>query len=124
MSAMPMIGPLRRLPPHASVSEEADEYLIGLDVSDFAVAELAVDVVGSRLVVRGEQLEDRETEEPFAIHERLEEWFRLPDDADPSGITAIYKRGTLELHARRRKIPTLHVPIEREFLVNPAPKGC
>ena len=124
MSAMPMVGPRRRLPPHASVNEEPEEYLIGLDVSDFALGELTVEVVGTRLVVRGDQLENEDVDKPFAIHERLEEWIRLPDDVDPNGVSAVYRDGTLELHARRRKIPRHPVPIERKFLVNPTPKGC
>ena len=124
MSAMPMIGPRRQLPPNASVNEEPGEYLIGLDVSDFVRDELAVEVIGSRLVVRGEQRAAEDADKPFALHERLEESMRLPDDADPNGITAVYKHGTLELHARRRKIPRHRVPIEREHLVDPTPKGC
>jgi HSP20 family molecular chaperone IbpA len=124
MSAMPMIGPRRELPPHASVSEEPAEYLIELDVSDFALGDLTVEVVGSRLVVRGEQLGDEDAGKPFALEERLEETMRLPDDVDPDRVTAIYKHGTLELHARRRKIPRRRVPIERDYLINPTPQGC
>ena len=124
MSAMPMIGPRRRLPPNASVNEEPGDYRIGLDVSDFDRDELAVEVVGSRVVVRGEQCADEDADKPFAVQERLEESMRLPDDADPNGITAVYKNGTLELHARRRKIPRHRVAIEREHLVDPTPKGC
>jgi HSP20 family molecular chaperone IbpA len=124
MSAMPMIGPRRELPPHASVDEESAEYLIRLDVSDFVLDELAVEVVGSRLVVRGEQLGDGDADKPFAVQEKLEETMRLPDDVDPNRITAVYKHGTLELHARRRKIPRHSVPIERDFLIKPTPQGC
>jgi HSP20 family molecular chaperone IbpA len=132
MSAMPMVGPRRgppphagrELPPHASVSEEPGEYLIELDVSDFALGDLTVEVVGSRLVVQGEQLGDEDGIKPFALQERLEETMRLPDDADPQRIRAIYKHGTLELHVRRRKIPRHSVPIERDYLINPTPQGC
>jgi HSP20 family molecular chaperone IbpA len=124
MSAMPMIGPRRQLPPHASVNEEQAEYLIRLDVSDFVLDELEVEVVGSRLVVRGEQLNDEDADKPFAVQERLEETMRLPDDADPTGIKAVYKHGTLEVHARRRKVPRHSVPIERDYLINPTPQGC
>lgn len=124
MSAMPTIGPSRQLPPHASVHEEPGAYVVELDVSDFVLSELTVEVVGSRIVVRGEQLPDEGREEPFVLHEHLEEWMRLPDDADPNNVTAVYKHGTLELHARRRTLSRHRVPVEREHVVSPVPKGC
>ena len=71
MSALATIEPSRQLPPHASVHEEPGEYLIEFDVSDFVLGELSVDVVGSSLVVRGEQLEDDDSHKPFSLRERL-----------------------------------------------------
>jgi HSP20 family molecular chaperone IbpA len=107
------------------VSEEPAEYVIQLDVSDFAPSELAVDVVGPHVVVTAEQPEyDEDAGKPFALHERIEESFRLPEDADPDHVRAIYDAGTLELHARRRRQTRHHVPIERRHLVDPTPKGC
>ena len=124
MSAMATIGPTRRLPPHASVHEEPGEYVIELDVSDFTPGELAVEVVGSSIVVRGEQLERADGHQPFSLRERLEESIRLPDDVDPGGVKATYRHGTLELRARRRKPPRRRVPVERGFLVGSTPSGC
>lgn len=43
MAAMRAVG-RRSLPPQPSVREESDEYLIELDVSDFAQNELTVDI--------------------------------------------------------------------------------
>ena len=124
MSAMPLVGSRRQLPPNASVNVEPGEYVVALDVSDFALGELVVEVVGSRLVVRAEQLEDDGPDTPFTLQERLEESMRLPDDADPGGIKAVYRHGTLELHARRRKVPRRSVRIERDRLIPSTPQGC
>jgi HSP20 family molecular chaperone IbpA len=125
MSAMATIGPRRPVPPHAYVSEDPAGYVIQFDVSDFAPNELAVDVIGSHVVVTAEQPEhDEDAGKPFALHERIEESLRLPEDADPDYVRAIYNAGTLELHARRRRQTRHHVSIERTYLVDPTPKGC
>jgi HSP20 family molecular chaperone IbpA len=124
MGVMPTIGPRRQLPPQASVAKETGEYVIEFDVSDFELSELRVEVVGSCVVVQGDQLEDEEAGQPFCVHERVEESVRLPDDVDPDRITAVYGNGTLELHARRRNVARRRVPITRNHLVNPTPKGC
>jgi HSP20 family molecular chaperone IbpA len=125
MGAMPTIGPRRpRMTSHASLHEEPGRYLLQLDVSHFARAELAVEVVGSTIIVRGKRLEDKTTHPPFSVREQLEESVRLPDDVDPDSVTALYKEGTLELHGRRRRIRRHRVPIGRDFLVSPAAKGC
>lgn len=125
MGAMPTIGPRRRrMPSTTSLHEEPGRYLLELDVSHFARAELAVEVVGSSVIVRGERLEDEATHPPFAVRERLEESVRLPDDVDAESVTATYKDGTLELRGRRRSMRRHRIPIERAFLVSPAAKGC
>jgi HSP20 family molecular chaperone IbpA len=83
-----------------------------------------VEVVGSSIVVRGEQVEGADGHQPFSLRERLEEFIRLPDDVDPRGVKATYRHGTLELRARRRKPLRRRVPIERGFLVGSTPSGC
>lgn len=124
MAVMHAVGGRRSSRPHATVHEEPAEYLIELDVSDFALDELLVEATGWRITVRGDQLEtDEDDGKAFRLHERLEESFRLPDDADPDRIRAVYKHGTLEIHARRRKLTRRLVSIERDYLVDPTPKG-
>jgi HSP20 family molecular chaperone IbpA len=122
---METVGGRRSVPPHASVREEPAEYLIKLDVSGFVEDELTVETAGSRITVRCDQLETEEDDgKAFRLHERLEESFRLPDDADAEHARAVYKHGTLEIHARRRQPMRRLVPIERDHLVDPTPKGC
>lgn len=125
MAAMRAVGAGHILPPHASVREDPSEYLIQLDVSDFTENELTVERVGPRLTVRGDQQETAEDKgEAFRLHERLEESFRLPDDADADRTKAVYTHGTLEIHVRRKPLTLRVVPIERQYLVNPIAKGC
>jgi HSP20 family molecular chaperone IbpA len=96
------------------VRESDGEYLIALDVYDFTEAELTVELVGRRLVVRGDQLETAEDDgKPFRLHERLEEFFRLPDDADADAIKVFYRHGTLELHVGRVTPVARPLTIER-----------
>ncbi|HEV7133632.1 MAG TPA: Hsp20/alpha crystallin family protein [Gaiellaceae bacterium] len=105
-------GLARGLPPHANVSECADEYVIELELSDFAEPELTVELDGNRVSVCGEQFEtDDEASEPFRLRERLVESFNLPADVDRNGVVAYFEHGLLEIHAPRacatspRRIP-------------------
>ena len=126
MAAMRMAGPGHGLPAHANVREDAQEYVVQLDVSDFTETELEVETIGQRVTLRGAQREAAvDAEEAFRLHERLEESFRLPDDADAGAITAFYVHGTLELRVPRLWLEPRTVPIEHEPLrVHPDAVPC
>ncbi len=127
MAAMRAVGNGHKLPPHARVREADGDYLIELDVSDFTERELSIEALGPRLTVRGDQLETAEDDGmPFRLHERLEESFRLPDDADVDRIKASYKHGTLRIRAPRTRLEPCRVPIEPApfQLVNPRAEAC
>jgi HSP20 family molecular chaperone IbpA len=126
MTVMRAVGAGRRLPPHAHLQELEDEYVVELDVSDFTERELEVEVLGLLVTVRGDQLAAPEDGAPaFRLHERLEESFRLPDDADVEGVRVFYKHGTLGIHAPRMRLEARLVPIEHEpWQVNPNAEPC
>lgn len=126
MGAMRLVGNGHKLPPHARLQEDPDEYLVELDVSDFTESELTLTVLGRLVTVRGNQLETKEDEGlAFRLHERLEESFRVPDDAAIDRLAAFYQHGTLELHAPRRPLVPHTVAIEHKFsLVNPDAAAC
>ena len=126
MAAMKAVGNGHRLPAHANVRTHDDEYVIELDVADFTETEISVEALGPRLTIRGDQLETGEGEgAPFRLHERLEETFRLPDDADPDRITVLYTHGTLEIHAPRVPLLPRAVPIEHPtHLIHPEAEPC
>ena len=126
MAAMRAVGNGHKLPAHANVREQPGEYVIELDVADFTERELSVEVFGPRLTVRGEQLETKEDEgHAFRLQERLEESFRLPDDADADQIKVFYVHGRLEIHAPRARLEPRQLPIEHPaFRVNPDAEPC
>lgn len=107
-----------------TVHERAGEYSIELDVSEFQQDQLEVAVSGQRVTVRADQVETKGESMTFRLHERLEESFRLPDDADPTRVRAVYRHGTLELSTRRRPVVKYVVPIEPDYLLDPGPQGC
>jgi HSP20 family molecular chaperone IbpA len=114
MAAMRAVGYGHQLPPHAHVRETDEQYVIELDVSDFTRAELSVEALGRHLTVRGDQLAVPGDEgKAFRIHERLEESFRLPDDADPDQINVYFKHGSLEIRVRRIQLVPRRLKIER-----------
>jgi HSP20 family molecular chaperone IbpA len=123
---MRTVGNGHQLPAHANVREVDGEYLIELEVGDFAESELTVEALGRRLTVRGDQVETAEDDgKAFRLHERLEESFRLPDDADVGKTKVFYKHGTLEIHAPRRRLETRQLPIEHSsYRINPNAEPC
>lgn len=114
MTAMRVGGNHHKLPQNAHLLESDLQYVIQLDVSDFTRSELAVEVLGPQLTVRGDQLEAPGDEtQPFCLHERFERSFRLPDDADRDGIQAFDKHGALEIRVPRLRLEPQAIPIER-----------
>jgi HSP20 family molecular chaperone IbpA len=126
MAAMRAVGTGHPPPSHATVREETHEYVIKLDVSDFTKDELSVLALGPRVSVTGDQQRAAvDVGKPFRLHERLEESFRLPDDADAQRIEVFYKHRTLELHVPRTKLEPRRLPIQQpHYLVNPEAEGC
>jgi HSP20 family molecular chaperone IbpA len=126
MLAMRTVGNDHKLPPHARVEGTESEYVIELDVADFTESELTVGTLGPVVTILGDQLEHSYDDGvPFRLHERLEESFRLPDDAVTDGIEAFFEHGTLELHVPRRALAPHAVPVEpKRLLVNPDATPC
>ncbi|MGZ8716101.1 MAG: Hsp20/alpha crystallin family protein [Gaiellaceae bacterium] len=127
MPAMRVVGTGHQLSERAHVRREPNEYVIELDVSDFSDDELSIEALGPCITVRGDQREAPGDEgKAFRIHERLEESFRLPDDADVERITVFHTHRALEIHAPRttlepRRLPILRVP---HHLLNADAEPC
>jgi HSP20 family molecular chaperone IbpA len=124
MVALTHSGRVPTLPSDALITETAGEYVIQLPVPGFRADELDVEIVEHTVTVRG----DREpvTVGEFRVHDRLEEWFELPCDADPDALSASYRTGSLELHAPRFRDggpPARKVAIRRPFALNPDASG-
>jgi HSP20 family molecular chaperone IbpA len=127
MAVMRTVGTSHRLPARATVRDDGDEYVIELDVSDFLVSELAVDVVGLRVTVHGDQVQEPgEDNVALRLHERLEESFRLPDDADADLMKVFHAHGALEIHVPHTTLESRRVPIEHRspFVGNPDAGPC
>jgi len=124
---MRTVGTGHPFSPHVQVRRDTGEYVIELDVSDFTEQELSIEAVGPCITVRGDQLERPEDDgKPFRLHERLEESFRLPDDADPDRVKAFYKHRALQIHAPRKHVEPRRVPIEcaPSYVINPDAEPC
>lgn len=125
MTAMRLAGRGHRPPAHARVQETECAYVIELDVADFRVDELTVELLGPRLTVRGEQ---RALEEgsAFCLRERLEEAFRLPDDVDLDALRVFHAYGRLEIRVPKKPLVARAVRIEtsRVLTGNPDATPC
>jgi HSP20 family protein len=126
MAVMGTTGLAPVLPPNARVDEVSDEYVVHLPVPGFALEELEIAIADHLVTVVGDQAQAGVDTRPFFLHERLEERFELPDDADAARVTASYAHGQIELHAPRtngaskgpRKVPLVH-----SFAVNADASG-
>lgn len=127
MPAMQVAGAGHQLSEHARVRRDPDEYVIELAAWDFSRDELEVEVLGSRITVRGDQRErPGDGDEPFRIYERLEESFRIPDDADAGRAVVFHRNRTLEIHVPRLNREPRRLPIEDapQHLLNPEAEPC
>jgi HSP20 family molecular chaperone IbpA len=127
MPAMRVVGTGHQLSERAHVQRDPDEYVIELDVADFSDHELSIEALGPCITVRGDQRElPGDDGKAFRIHERLEESFRLPDDADVERIMVYHKRRALEIHAPRTRLEPRRLPIVRasHHLLNPDAEPC
>ena len=127
MAVMRAVGTGHRLPAHVKVREDGREYVIEFDVSDFLESELGVEAVGLRITVRGVQVQEPDDDSAaLRLHERIEESFRLPDDADADLMKVFYTHGTLEIHAPRSRLEPRAVPIEHRspYVGNPNAVPC
>jgi HSP20 family molecular chaperone IbpA len=126
MAVMRAVGNGHRLPTHAHVCEEANTYVITLDVTDFAESELSVEALGPRVTVKGDQLETIEDDgKAFRLHEQLRESFRLPDDAAADQVKVLYRHGNLEIQAPRTRLEPRRLPIRhRSSSINPDAEPC
>jgi len=126
MSAMHAVVNGRRPSTRLSAREHPCEYVFELAVGDFADSELTVEALGPRITVHGDQVATGEEDgNAFRLHERLEESFRLPDDAVPDGIKVVHKHDTLEIRAPRTHLDPRRLPIEHEtYRINPDAEPC
>lgn len=126
MAFMRAVGNGHQHPAHASVRDEDGEYVVELDVADFTESELEVEALGRQVTVRADQVETPEDDgKAFRLHERLEESFRLPDDADAGATRVFFNHGTLEIHVPRTVLEPRRLPIEHfSYLSNPNAEPC
>jgi HSP20 family molecular chaperone IbpA len=93
------ISYLQTFPPHGKVIEDPNEYVIELDVPEFTEDELNVRVDGDVVTVVADQ--HRPRRETLLLSERMEESFRLPEDASAADIETRFRDGTFEIHIPR-----------------------
>jgi HSP20 family molecular chaperone IbpA len=124
---MRTVGPRQEPTKHARLRESDSLYVIELDVPDFTKAELSVEALGPCITVRGDQQEtESDKGKAFRIHERLEESFRLPDDADVDRVHVFLKHGALEFRVPRLPLTRRPLPIEHRptgLLLDPDAEG-
>ncbi|UCD71331.1 MAG: Hsp20/alpha crystallin family protein [Syntrophobacterales bacterium] len=88
--------------PSVDIYETGDEITIDVELPEIDVDDLAVDIEGKTLTIKGERSLSREAKlEQYHLVERsygpFSRLFTLPDYVDPGGIKGSYKNGILTL---------------------------
>ena len=107
-------GPsLMRIPalPATDIYEMGDEYVVEIEVPGYERKELTIEVLDHTLTVKGaHESESEKAEKTYRLQERLtqefERRFELPPTVDTEKVTATFKAGVLELHARKAEVAT------------------
>jgi HSP20 family protein len=95
----PLSHALRRATPELDLYESGDEYLIQLDVPGASAESVNVQVIGTRVCVRAEQVAST----PGATNQRdvalatFERQLELPGEVDPNSASAALQNGVLEI---------------------------
>jgi HSP20 family molecular chaperone IbpA len=79
--------PQALLPANASITETERGYVVAVEVPGFALEDLRVEIQGHELAIHGD-----------AGRRRLDQFIRLPFDADVEWPAALYEPGRLEVH--------------------------
>ena len=112
------VGFAPTLAPAADMYETDDELVVELEVPGFEEKELSLEVTDHTLVIKGEQAATKdEKKRSYRFHERLERTFErrfaLPEVADTDKLTAEFKKGILEVHAKKiQTVKPKTVPIK------------
>lgn len=97
--------------PAVDIKEEADHFLVLADVPGVNPEDIEVTMENGMLSIKGERREEHtEEKEGYKRIERsfgsFHRRFSLPDSADPEGITARSKNGSLEVTVPKREEAT------------------
>lgn len=97
--------------PAVDISETDKEYLIKAELPEVRREDVQVNIQDDMLVIRGERRAEKE--EKGKRYHRIERSygtfarsFGIPDDADPTTITAEFKDGILDVHVPKTTEPT------------------
>ena len=96
--------------PPVDIYEMDDEIFVEVELPEIDVDDLAVDIEGNILTIRGERPLSKETKpEQYHLVERyygpFSRSFTLPDSVDPGGIRGNYKNGVLVLKLPKKEGP-------------------
>jgi HSP20 family protein len=95
--------------PATDVYETDAEFVFEVEAPGFDKEHLTIEVVDHTLLIKGEQMEEKEQEDKaFRLHERLEKTFErrfeLPVHTEPQKIAADFDNGVLTIHAPKAEI--------------------
>ena len=107
--------------PAIDVAEEENAYVVSAELPEVKKGDAKISMTNGILTISGERRKEREEKKGVRYH-RIERCygsflrsFTLPDDADPSKVTATMKDGILKVRIEKRPgTPSKAIPIGSE----------
>jgi len=95
------------------VMDTAKEVFVRAEVPGFEAADLTVELVNNRLLIRAEKKIDAMEKNADYVERRYERFLELPVEIDPAKVDAVYRNGVLEVHLPRAEAAKPHrIPVK------------
>lgn len=106
----PSLGETGILKPKVDLSATEQEYLLTVEIPGVSEKDVAVDVSGNTMTIKGEKKQEKEEKDKnyYRIERSYGSFQRvlsLPEDVNQEGIKATFKNGVLSITMPRKALP-------------------
>jgi HSP20 family protein len=106
----PSLGETGILKPKVDLSASEQEYLLTVEIPGVSEKDVAVDVSGNTMTIKGEKKQEKEEKDKNyyrieRIYGSFQRVLSLPDDVDQESIKANFKNGVLSITMPRKALP-------------------
>jgi len=108
-SLLPPAGRLFNQMPAVDIKETGDAYIIDMELPGYDEKSIDVHIDGSSLTIASKQEQETKSEGnqgAYLLRERrinsFTRSFKLPENADPEGVNAVFRNGILNLQIKKR----------------------
>ena len=103
--------------PAVDIGENENGYILSTDLPGYDEKNIQIHIFGGDLTIEAKNENTERKDGNYIVQERrrtsLKRSFKLPENADPEGIKAVFKNGVLSLEIKKRtESQSRSIPIE------------